>query len=235
MGNSLLKDGQPNDIERRTLQGLWPVFEKAFTNPSAPKWDKFQISVEAAEGLKRLLDASEDECAESSSDKHEKFLRVILHVMAGMFVASTVLLAAIIGGFGSGLSSTRKAEAALYTQVFSDLMMWLALLLLVGAIASLIIQGLRLSNKLDLLSERTCSIIAVVVVIVTVFIPSYLATETAVCGAAALAMKNPPQIDSQGTAPKIAGSEIAESAPFLRVVPVSCTSETHKWFPLPKN
>ena len=235
MSNSLLDDGQPSEQEKRILQGVWLAFEKGFKDQTPPKWEEFRAQVEAGDGLKRLLNASGDRRSDSPSRAHEKFLRAVLHVMAGMFVASAVLLAAIIGGIGASLP-TVSTDAALYVSIFSELMVWLALVLLLGAVAALIIQVLRLCNKRDRrVNGRTGSAIAAVVAILLVFVPSYLATETAVCGAVALAAKHPPRLDKDNTPPETNGTEVIDSTTVVPSwVPVWCASEMGNWFPLPK-
>lgn len=158
-----------------------------------------------------------------SWEAHEKFLRALLHVIAGIIAALTVIITAAIQGLGTSTASSTKLSA-LYTIIFSEATAYSAGILFFATLSAVVLQILRSINrnykKCCCLPNVAYSIIALVIIIVCVLLPSFTVTKVAVCGSVALSMPSAKWNDAQ--------QKINDLPPWW--LPMTCDKNIAHWF-----
>lgn len=117
-------------------------------------------------------------------EANEKFLRALLHVIAGIIAALTIIVAAVIQALSTSAAGT-TASSRIYTIVFSELLLWLSVTILLSTISAFIVQILRYRNRNN---KRKCRFaeLSSLVIVILIFIPSLVITSVACCGSAYL-------------------------------------------------
>ncbi|MFO1112850.1 MAG: hypothetical protein U1E38_02375 [Rhodospirillales bacterium] len=160
-----------------------------------------------------------------SWEAHEKFLRALLHVIAGIIAALTVIIAAVLQSLGTSTGSSAKISA-LYTIIFSEATAYSAGVLFLATVTAVVIQVLRSLNrnykKFCCLPNLIYSVIALSIMTVVVLLPTFTVTKVAVCGAAALSTPSSKWNKDD------ANKKVEELLPhWLRV---NCNENIGRWF-----
>ena len=141
--------------------------------------DTQPLSADERRKLKSLLKVLQDVFGTDGGSGAGKFLKASVYVLAGIIVASTAIVAAVLPrlDFAAG-------EPTLGTLVLGDLVVWMSSIVFLCTLFVVVIQIMRGLGKYRPPVAQAAPYVAGAFLIV-ILVPGYAAVETAVCGGAA--------------------------------------------------